>query len=61
MIQNGPGENWKATVSYFLDKIYDVVRLCKEDWTLEWTLLWDFLNSENRRNSKNGTNTIYTS
>ena len=29
MLQNGPDENWKATVLLFLHEVYDVVRLCK--------------------------------
>ena len=27
MIQNGPDENWKTTVLYFLHEVDDVVRL----------------------------------
>ena len=26
---NGPDENWKTTVKYFLREVYDVVRICK--------------------------------
>ena len=29
MIQNGPDENSKTTLLYFLYQVYDVVRLCK--------------------------------
>ena len=29
MLQNGPDENWKTTVLYFLHEVYDVIKLWK--------------------------------